>query len=113
MLFDKPCTPDAAAGQKSAANYETPFGDKRAVAKLAGGFSKRWVDLQMAAGMPHMRVGPRRVRFDLAEVREWLLAKYHVQRRGAVKATAKGRAYRKSSPAVHVEAAPAGSEEMK
>ena len=76
------CAPDAGTGIKLAANENNPFGDKLAVARLAGGFSKRWVDLQMARGMPHMRIGRRRVRFDLAEVREWLREKYAVRRRG-------------------------------
>jgi hypothetical protein len=78
-----PCTPENGPGTKLAANDENAFGDKAAVAKLAGGFSKRWVDLQKALGMPHLKLGPRRVRFDLAEVREWLRQKYHVQRRSA------------------------------
>ena len=59
----------------------TCFADKRAVAALAGLRSTRWVELQMAAGMPHLKLGPRRVRFDLEEVRQWLKEKYHQQRR--------------------------------
>jgi len=82
------CAPDTATGTKLAANEDSPFGDKLAVARLAGGFSKRWVDLQMARGMPHMRIGRRRVRFDLTEVREWLREKYRVQRRGPAQSTA-------------------------
>lgn len=38
------------------------------------GFSTRWVTMQMRRGMPHFK-GPGRtghVRFDLAEVKEWL-----------------------------------------
>lgn len=78
--------PDAVTGNKLAA-IETParFGDKHAVAEMAGGFSKRWVDQQMRLGMPHLRLGERRVRFDLEEVREWLRQKYHIQRRASAR----------------------------
>jgi predicted DNA-binding transcriptional regulator AlpA len=55
------------------------LGNKRDVAALAGGFSVRWVDDQMRRGMPHLKLGARRARFDLAEVREWLKERYHVQ----------------------------------
>lgn len=78
-----PCTPDAATGTKLAATDSTPLGDKAAVGQMAGGFSKRWVDDQMRLGMPHLRLGRRRVRFDMAEVRAWLSEKYHTQRLGA------------------------------
>jgi hypothetical protein len=52
------------------------LGDKRSVATLAGMKTTRWVDDQLALGMPHLKLGPRRVRFDLVEVREWLKQKY-------------------------------------
>jgi len=81
MKIDNSFTPEAAPGSKLAASDTARLGDKTAVADMAGGFSKRWVDSQIALGMPHLKLGPRRVRFDLAEVREWLREKYHVQRR--------------------------------
>ncbi len=71
--------PDAAPGNEVAGNQR--LGDKRDVAALAGMRSIRWVELQMVAGMPHLKLGPRRVRFDLEEVREWLRENYLVQRR--------------------------------
>lgn len=74
--------PDAAVGHRPTATDTTPFGNKGAVAKLAGGFSKRWVDAQMARGMPHLKIGARRVRFDLEEVHRWLKDTYTVQKRG-------------------------------
>lgn len=77
-------------GEKLAA--PAPFGDKRAVAVLAGGFSVRWVDMQLAHGMPHLKIGPRRVRFDLAEVAAWLKERYGQQRRGPVSAGARATA---------------------
>jgi hypothetical protein len=75
-------TPDAATGNFRLAANEAPsrFGDKAAVAELAGGFSKRWVDDQLRRGMPHLRLGSRRTRFDLEEVREWLKTRYGQQR---------------------------------
>jgi hypothetical protein len=59
----------------------TCFADKRAVAAMAGLKSTSWVEMEMAKGMPHLKLVPRRVRFDLAEVREWPKEKYHQQRR--------------------------------
>ena len=74
-------TPEVAPGiSQSAASLN--LGDKRAVAALAGNMSVRWVDGQLALGMPHLKLGPRRVRFDLGEVREWLKSSYGQQRRG-------------------------------
>lgn len=74
--------PDAVAGNKPTTTDNLPqtFGDKRAVAALAGGMSTRWVDGEMQKGMPFLRLGARRCRFDLAEVAEWLREKYRVQR---------------------------------
>ena len=84
------CTPDAVTGENKLVANTSALGDKLAVGAMAGGFSKRWVDLQMANGMPHLKLGRRRVRFDLAEVREWLRQKYHVQRRGPARVAANG-----------------------
>jgi len=80
-------TPEADAGNfKSSAhdnNAIAPFGDKRDVAAMLK-MSTRSVDNHIAAGMPHLKIGKRRCRFDLAAVREWMLAQYGVQRRGGV-----------------------------
>jgi hypothetical protein len=75
-------TPDATTGNTKAAHER--FGDKRDVGAMAGGLSVRWVDNQLTLGMPHLKIGRRRVRFDLAEVREWLKARYGCARRGPV-----------------------------
>ncbi len=72
-------SPQAAEGTVSAGNEN--FGDKRAVGLLAGNMSLRWVDNELAKGMPHLKLGPRRCRFDLAEVKVWLKQRYGVQRR--------------------------------
>lgn len=58
------------------------FVDKLAVAEIAGMKSTRWVDNQLALGLPHLRMGPRRVRFDKAEVTAWLRQKYAARRIG-------------------------------
>ena len=73
--------PDAVAGNKSTVTNNLPqaFGDKRAVAALAGGMSTRWVDGEMQKGMPFLRLGARRCRFDLVEVADWLRRKYRVR----------------------------------
>ena len=76
--------PKAAGAEKSA----TIFGDKKAVAALADMRSTRWVELQMQKGMPHLKMGPRRVRFDLGEVADWLRQTYGAQRRGRKAVTA-------------------------
>jgi predicted DNA-binding transcriptional regulator AlpA len=56
-----------------------PFGDKRAVAAMTS-MSVRWVNLQLQRGMPHLKLGARRVRFDMAEVAQWLKERYATQR---------------------------------
>jgi hypothetical protein len=70
--------PDAGTGQKLPTNLL----DKRGLADLAGMHSTRWVDDQLAAGMPHLKLGQRRVRIDAAEALEWLRQKYGQQRNG-------------------------------
>lgn len=65
------------------------LGDKRTVAALVGGMSTRWVDSQIAQGMPHLKLGKRRVRFDLVEVSEWLRKRYSQRIRNRNARTAK------------------------
>ena len=57
------------------------FASKRDVAALLG-FSVRTVDNLMARGLPHYKVGRRRCRFDLAEVRDWVKQTYGARRLG-------------------------------
>ena len=83
MIINELQAPQVAGGQSAASQN---FGDKRAVAALAGGMSTRWVDNELQKGLPHLKLGPRRVRFDLEEVRTWLKEKYGAQRRGKVAA---------------------------
>ena len=64
---------------------ETPtgfkFGTKRDVAVMAG-LCVRSVENMMAEGLPHLKFGKRRCRFDLDEVKAWLKERYSTQRLG-------------------------------
>lgn len=55
--------------------------DKTAVARFVK-VSKRCIDGHMANGMPHLKLSPRCVRFDLDEVKAWLSKKYGTRRFG-------------------------------
>lgn len=76
--------PSAAMGANLVATAKPPpLGDKHDVGALAGGMSVRWVDGQLSIGMPHLKIGNRRVRFDLEEVAAWLKERYGRRRFGA------------------------------
>jgi len=62
------------------------YGSKRDVAAMLQ-MSVRSVDNFVAKGCPCLRVSSRKLRFDMAEVRQWLSETYRTQRR-AVKASA-------------------------
>lgn len=55
--------------------------DKADVARFAG-VTKRTVDNLMARGLPHLKIGARRVRFDPAEVQDWFRREFSVRRLG-------------------------------
>jgi len=76
-------SPDANPGQSALA---TPprYLSKRDLAALVQ-MSVRWVDSICAAGCPHLKLGRRRVRFDLPEVQAWLTENYRTQRRGVAR----------------------------
>jgi phage terminase Nu1 subunit (DNA packaging protein) len=71
--------------EKKAPLPESPtglkFGDKRAVADMLG-LCVRSVDNLCASGCPHLKLGKRRVRFDLAEVAVWAKREFGVCRHG-------------------------------
>jgi predicted DNA-binding transcriptional regulator AlpA len=71
---------DAKADEQWAATVPR-YGDKKAVAAMLG-MSRRTVDNLVAQGCPHLRIGSRRLRFDMDEVRGWLTEQFHTQRRG-------------------------------
>jgi excisionase family DNA binding protein len=62
------------------ADPDKTFGDKEAVARMLGVTTKTVQNL-MARGMPHIRLGSRRTRFDLPEVRKWIKDQFEVRRR--------------------------------
>lgn len=86
------CTPDTAPGNQtslaalSAQGRELPahYGSKRDVAAMVQ-MSVRSVDNFVAAGCPHLKLGKRRLRFDMGEVRQWLADNFRTQRRRAAK----------------------------
>ena len=57
----------------------SPVADKRA-------FAKRWlisprtVDNFLAIGMPHLKIGTRRVRIEIEQADEWMRERYRVRR---------------------------------
>ena len=71
--------PSAVAGRVVALGGK--LGDKLAVAEMLD-LCPRSIDNLMAQGMPHLRIGKRRVRFDLPEVRAWAKRHYGVSRMG-------------------------------
>ena len=60
------------------------YGSKRDVAQMLQ-MSVRSVDNFVARGCPHLKVSSRRLRFDMAEVRQWITDTYRIQRRGAAR----------------------------
>jgi len=56
------------------------YGSKRDVAAMLQ-MSVRSVDNYIAQGCPHLKLGKRRVRFDLPETRQWLAATFGTTRR--------------------------------
>ncbi len=77
-MFRAQIEPDAATGEKLATIRR--FGTKDDVAAMLQ-MSRRTVDNLIRAGMPCLKLGKRRCRFDLDEVRLWLAEKFRVQRR--------------------------------
>jgi len=73
-----PSTPDTASGNT------TGITDKR-------GYGRRWlfsprkVDNLIADGLPHLKIGSRRVRIVIEEADKWMREKYGTQRRGGNK----------------------------
>ena len=74
-------TPDAAPGNKPAAEIT----DKRGYGQRWH-FSLRHVDNLLAQGMPHLKIGARRVRIITSEADAWMRARYGVQRRAPARA---------------------------
>jgi predicted DNA-binding transcriptional regulator AlpA len=73
--------PEVATGEMKLATMPR-YGSKRDVAAMLQ-MSVRSVDNFLRAGCPHLKLGKRRVRFDLGEVRLWLADNFRTQRRNA------------------------------
>ncbi len=54
--------------------------DKRGYGKHWG-LSTRTIDNLMARGLPHLKIGPRRVRFITEEADRWMRERFSTQRR--------------------------------
>jgi hypothetical protein len=54
--------------------------DKRGYAQHWQG-STRWVDGLLAQGLPHLKIGKRRVRIFIPEADAWMVEQFRVQRR--------------------------------
>lgn len=75
----KALAPDVATGEKLAA---TEITDKRGFAERWR-FSTRMVDAFLAAGLPHLKIGKRRVRICIPEADSWMHQRFSTQRRAA------------------------------
>ena len=74
-------TPDTATGQTKLAAEIT---DKRGYA-ARWKFSTRKIDHLLAQGMPHCKIGLRRVRIIVSEADAWMKDKFATRRLGPVK----------------------------
>ena len=63
---------------------QTTICDKRGYGQRWN-FSIRKIDDLLAQGLPHLRVGSRRVRIIIAEADRWMIEKFGTQRRAAGK----------------------------
>lgn len=63
------------AGTDNKFSAEMRFGDKRDLSKMFG-LSTRTVSELMTQGMPFLKFGKRRVRFDLPECRQWFVERF-------------------------------------
>jgi hypothetical protein len=77
-------TPDAATGNLKLA---TDITDKRGYAEHWS-FSTRHIDNLIAQGLPHLKIGKRRVRIVIPEADAWMKERFGTQRRGVALRTA-------------------------
>lgn len=86
-MIDNSFTPQPASGTKLAETESNPVTDKKGYARRWL-FSTRKIDGLLALGMPHCKVGARRVRIVIAEADAWMREKFGTQRRRAAKKAA-------------------------
>jgi hypothetical protein len=85
MTFDISAEPETATGTKSAAEIT----DKKGYA-AHWSFSVRHIDNLLKDGLPHLKIGKRRVRIFTKEADAWMHEKFSTQRRGPVKRSCYG-----------------------
>jgi hypothetical protein len=76
-MIDSSTTPDSAAGLPKPAGNVT---DKPGFAQRWH-FSARHIDNLIAQGMPHLKIGERRVRILIDEADAWMKQRFGTQRR--------------------------------
>jgi hypothetical protein len=75
------CSPETAAGNKSVENGRTSdITDKKGYG-LRWQFSPRHVDNLIAQGLPHLKIGRRRVRILVPEADAWMRQRFSQRRR--------------------------------
>jgi hypothetical protein len=79
-MNETPCTPDAATSNRLGQGIT----DKKGYAHRWG-FSPRHIDNLIAMGLPHLKIGPRRVRIIIEEGDSWMRSRFAMQRRPAAR----------------------------
>ena len=85
MKFDNSCTPDTATGIKLATEITDKRGDAR-----RWQLSPRHIDNLIAQGLPHCKIGARRVRIIVEDADAWMVKQFAIQRRAAARVAADG-----------------------
>ena len=83
MTMNDTTTTPTEAGEKMTAP-EIRFATKKDVAKFLQ-LSVRTIDNLLRQGLPHLKLGKRRCRFDMVEVRQWCKEQFGTQRRATPK----------------------------
>lgn len=81
-------TPEATTGSMRLAAETAAIMDKKQYSRHWL-FSVRNVDNLLAQGLPHCKVGARRVRIFVAEADAWMKQRFGTQRRGPIHTTTK------------------------
>ena len=84
MITTKSSILETAKGDPKLAALATagqPVSDKRGYG-ARWSFSVRMIDNLIAHGLPHLKIGRRRVRIVIAEADEWMRERYGTRRRG-------------------------------
>jgi hypothetical protein len=74
-------------------NAPSPVPTDTSVVTDKRGYAKRWhfsirhIDNLLAKGMPHLKIGSRRVRIIIAEADKWMHEQYGTRRRRPAKVT--------------------------